>query len=244
MAPILFSHDGHCPICAKPATFAATQNWFRDFLLCSGCGSIPRERALMIAIDQWRPDWRNLTVHESSPGGRGVSVRLAKECKGYSWSHYFEGVAPGALHPSRGERCENLEALTFPDASFDLVVSQDVMEHIFEPDAAFAEIARVLKPGGMHIFTAPLVNKARASERRASRRANGDVQHHFEPEYHGNPVDPKGSLVTMNWGYDIVTHIFKASGMHSIIMQIDDIDRGVRAEFIEVVVSMKSGIAS
>ena len=36
-----------------------------------------------------------------------------------------------------------------------MFVTQDVLEHVFHPDRAIAEIHRVLKPGGMHIFTAP-----------------------------------------------------------------------------------------
>jgi hypothetical protein len=35
---------------------------------------------------------------------------------------------------------EDLEALTFPDESFDLVITQDVFEHVLRPAKAFAEI--------------------------------------------------------------------------------------------------------
>ena len=40
---------------------------------------------------------------------------------------------------------------TIPDASFDLVVSSDVFEHLDRPWLAAAEIARILKPGGLAI---------------------------------------------------------------------------------------------
>ena len=54
-----------------------------------------------------------------------------------------------------GQRSENLEALTFPDESFDLIIPQDVFEHVLRPAKAFAEIARTLKPGGVHVYTVP-----------------------------------------------------------------------------------------
>lgn len=40
------------------------------------------------------------------------------------------------------------EALTFPDGMFDHVFSWGVLHHTADPDKAFAEVARVLKPGG------------------------------------------------------------------------------------------------
>jgi ubiquinone/menaquinone biosynthesis C-methylase UbiE len=40
------------------------------------------------------------------------------------------------------------EALPFPDASFDVVVSRSAVHHFPDPPAAFREMARVVKPGG------------------------------------------------------------------------------------------------
>ena len=178
-------------------------------------------------------------LHESSPGGRGVSARLSRECRKYTYSHFFPDTTPGEINRVHKARCENLEALTFADATFDLFITQDVMEHVLDPKAAFREIARVLRPGGAHVFTVPLVRKNEPSRARAKRGADGAVELLMEAQYHGNPVDSKGSLVTMDWGYDIVDTIWEATGMPSQIIITDDIDRGIRAEFIDVIVSFK-----
>lgn len=47
------------------------------------------------------------------------------------------------------------EHLPFADASFDMVVSVWVLEHLEAPETVFAEVARVLKPGGHFIFLTP-----------------------------------------------------------------------------------------
>jgi hypothetical protein len=61
----------------------------------------------------------------------------------------------------------------------------------------------------------------------------------LDKQYHGNPVDETGSLVTMDWGYDIVQSVMTASDMPSQIIYTDDIGRGIRAEYIDVVISHK-----
>jgi SAM-dependent methyltransferase len=232
-----FSNSGNCPICVCDVTFTATGSGFRDLYLCDKCGSLPRERALMRVIETFYPAWQELTIHETSPAARGASARIAKESKHYIPSQYFPDTPGGSF--KWGYRSENIEALTFDDNSIDLHISQDVMEHIFNPELAFKEIARTLRPGGAHIFTVPIVNKYKKTSRRALLDAQGKVMHLKEAQYHGNPVDETGALVTFDWGYDICQKIHEASGMFTHLVQIDDLSQGIRAEYIDVLVSVK-----
>ena len=191
----------------------------------------------MTVLRERFPDWRTLTIHESSPVNRGASKLFAAECPHYIPSQFFKEKPPGAMVGRF--RCENLEQLTFADESIDLHVTQDVFEHVLCPERAFMEIARTLKPGGAHIFTAPLVNKDKPSKMRVEVDSTGAVAHLEPPEYHGNPIDSSGSLVTVDWGFDIRDHIAAACGLVTEIIRIDDLDSGIRAEYIEVLVTAK-----
>jgi SAM-dependent methyltransferase len=70
-----------------------------------------------------------------------------------SASDYADPDAPvaGAL-PS-----VDLEALSYPNNTFDLVLTSETLEHVPDLTAALREVYRVLKPGGSHIFTVPLL---------------------------------------------------------------------------------------
>lgn len=46
-------------------------------------------------------------------------------------------------------------AIPFPDATFDLVLATDIVEHVDDDVAALAELRRVLKPGGTLLLTVP-----------------------------------------------------------------------------------------
>lgn len=116
----------------KRAVFTARNARFRDYYVCEKCGSIPRERALMKVIESYYPNWRDLKIHESSPCGRGASLKLRGGANGYLATQFFPGVPLGGIHQS-GWRNEDLENQTFADGSFDLVITQDVFEHIFDP---------------------------------------------------------------------------------------------------------------
>lgn len=238
-ATALLSAAGTCPCCRQEVTFTATGEYLRDSFRCPECDSVPRERALMATLDRFFPWWPNATIHESSPVSRGASARIASECRYYHATQHWSDRDPGA-YVGR-VRNEDLEGQTYASGTFDLVVTQDVMEHVFDPDAAFREIARTLKPGGAHVFTTPLVNQARPSQQAARRAPGGEIVHLVEPEYHGNPIGPDGSLVTWRWGYDIVEHIYRASGLFSTIVYIDDLSQGIRAELNEVIVTRKGG---
>lgn len=190
---------GYCSVCEKYVPFTATTTNLRETLDCPVCKSVSRERALMLVINRYYPQWRDLHIHESSPGIRGVSRIMKKEGINYIGSHYYPGQELGKLIGSY--RNENLEEMTFPDNSFDLIITQEVMEHVYDPEKAFKEIARTLKKGGAHIFTIPVANKLNKSEVWATKGKDGKPVFLKEPEYHGNPIDSEGgSPVTMHWG--------------------------------------------
>ena len=104
---------------------------------------------------------------------------------------------------------ENLQKLSFPSDVFDVVTTNEVLEHVPSIDEALAEICRVLKPRGWHIGTAPFAVGQYDSIRRAE-LIDGKVNFLMEPEYHGNPVDEKGSLVFEVPGWDILERARKA----------------------------------
>lgn len=228
---------GWCPICGGGVTsFQAASGWLRDEYKCANCGSIPRERALMHVLNLVLPEWRRLRIHESSPAQRGASEAVRKACANYTPTHLFPGLPTGEYR--NGIRCEDLQNLTFPDAVFDVHITQDVFEHVPNPARAFQEIARTLAPGGAHVFTVPLVRKKEASRQRAI-VSGYKIEHLLSPKYHGNPVDPKGSLVITDWGYDIIEFIYQSCGLFTERFDLHYPYYGIEAEYIDVLVTRK-----
>src|SRR5438128_3730593 len=121
---------GYCPICQYWAIFIERDKWLRDGYQCIRCHSIPRGRALIYVLEKHFPNWRELRIHESSPGGTS-SEKLARECKNYVATHFFPDTPPGGT--KNGCRCESLEGQTFGDNEFDLIITQDVFEHVLNP---------------------------------------------------------------------------------------------------------------
>jgi SAM-dependent methyltransferase len=69
----------------------------------------------------------------------GIDVDLA-----ISGNHQVDGGCVG-----------DASMLPFRDAAFDLVFADNVLEHLTRPEAVFAEVARVLKPGGRFLVKTP-----------------------------------------------------------------------------------------
>ncbi|MDZ4704230.1 MAG: methyltransferase domain-containing protein [Saprospiraceae bacterium] len=57
--------------------------------------------------------------------------------------------------PNVEYRVENALNLTFPDNTFDLLLSMEVIEHVGHPERMVSEVRRVLKPGGLALITFP-----------------------------------------------------------------------------------------
>jgi SAM-dependent methyltransferase len=81
----------------------------------------------------------------------------------------------------------NLEKIGFAAASFDVVLTSDVMEHVRGIDAAHAEIHRVLKPGGLYIFTVPY-DAGSATHHQLVDTSGAEDRFLVPPQYHGDPL--------------------------------------------------------
>jgi SAM-dependent methyltransferase len=66
-----------------------------------------------------------------------------------SWRPHNQGGASDRIRMIEG-------GLPFPDGTFDVVVSNQVFEHIADPPRVLPEIRRVLKPGGVFLAIFPL----------------------------------------------------------------------------------------
>ena len=122
-----------------------------------------------------------------------------------SVSTWKPGRAPGeALGPRTTN--QDLERLTFPDAAFDVVLTSDVMEHVRLEQRAHEEVRRVLKPGGIYLFTVPHFRDRSTIERvkivdPADPSRDVDV---LPREYHGDANSEDGrALAYRSFGIDL-----------------------------------------
>lgn len=116
-----------------------------------------------------------------------------------------------------GVHIEDLSHLTFPSDHFDFVITNDVLEHVADIDDCLREIVRVMKPGGWHVGTHPFNLGSSESVKRAI-VTHGGVEYLLPPEYHGNPVSSKGSLVFEVPGWDILARA-RAAGFSTAFMR-------------------------
>jgi ubiquinone/menaquinone biosynthesis C-methylase UbiE len=186
---------------ARPHQVSAGDANFRETLLAHGFN--PRLRAVLailgdmpITADPWTP--RIYGSEALTPFALLLRQRFAR----YYGSEYAPTSEDQArIHPIPHQDITNLTLL---DQGFDVIISNEVLEHVPDLDLAFKEAARVLAPGGVLIATFPFAYCSEETSIRAILR-DGTIEHHAVPEYHGNPMDPAGgSLVFQVPGWDIL----------------------------------------
>lgn len=212
------------------------EHWFdlREGCRCLHCGSNLRSVQLAQAI---------LTELVARTGVRAPSLAAALRDSRIQDLAVAEINSAGNLHPflaslprlrlsefgsQRPEvPSEDLARLSYAAASFDLVITSETLEHISDLSAGLAEIHRVLKPGGAHVFTVPVVWDRPQSRRRAILQA-GRTVHMLPPSFHGSAQDPS-FLVFHEFGADFCTMV-AAAGFN--VTTLRDRDNPALAAFI------------
>jgi SAM-dependent methyltransferase len=195
--PMLVDHESGC----VEEDGSRTPNW-RERLICSHCGMNNRQRLVAKLVQQ-----------ATSQSTRSRIYLMEQVTPIFEWVRNLHGTD---VHGSEylgyeytggermnGIRHEDVMNLSFPNASFDLIVSNDVLEHIPDPERALRECFRVLKPGGTVLATFPF-HAANDTTRVRARLVGSSIEHLLPPQYHGNPVSSDGSLVFQDFGWDLL----------------------------------------
>lgn len=187
-------------------------NW-REGLLAFGKNS--RIRAVLRLIEQQFSSYDPINVSIYAPEAvTSFAMCLRGLFPRFLGSEYASTAAVrDSLYPIPHE---DLTCLTLRSSAFDLVTTNEVLEHVPAIDGALAEIVRVLKPGGWHIGTHPFAFMDSKGLVKA-RLVDGHVDFLMEPEYHGNPVGSP-SLVFETPGWDILDRA-RTAGFSSACMR-------------------------
>jgi len=90
-----------------------------------------------------------ITAIAAATGARCTGIDPSREMLRIARGQESTSPEEKGQHPEVAFQEASAEALPFPDGTFDLVYSVDVIHHIEDRDAAAGETARVLKSGGI-----------------------------------------------------------------------------------------------
>lgn len=109
-----------------------------------------------------RDEWVAANARAIAPGSRVLDVgagsgpyrHLFAHCEYHAHDFGQEPATIGNYTPLDYQ--SDITSIPVPDASFDVILCTEVLEHVPEPVRAIHEIARILRPGGKLLITAPL----------------------------------------------------------------------------------------
>ena len=138
-----------CPCCeTRFRKFVPIARSFDPDLECPRCGSYSRHRQL----------WLFLTRRMAVLSQPLALLHVAPEVFFYRRLEEAPNLSCVSLdlHAAHAMERLDIEALPYPDRSFDAVVCSHVLEHVADDRRAMGELCRVLKPGGWALLQAPV----------------------------------------------------------------------------------------
>jgi len=210
-----------------PSEVRCTDLNYRESLLADGLN--PRQRAVLDLLTTLSAaaDAGNATVY-ATEGITDFASRLRKRFPRFVGSEY----APTEVERKRIRPVEHqdLANLTYQDDAFDVVISNEVFEHLPDLPAALRELARVTRPGGTLLATFPFLPFVETSMTKARMRPDGSIEYLMEKEFHGNPMDATGgSLVFQVPAWDIVDMARAAGFWQAEFVLISSLRAGITA---------------
>lgn len=226
-----------CTVCGSLAMMKRVKENLRESCTCSACGATNRKRQIALVVcDAVRRTrhgrvnsirdlsrYPDLAIYNTETGG-AISHELSR-MEHYSSSEYF-GPEYKSGEIVKGKMHQDLMALSFDSESMDIVLSSDVFEHIPYPYKAHAEVYRVLRPKGRHIFTVPFYKTRLLDEHRTQIEADGNIIHTLPAMYHGDPVRPEGALVHNIFALEMLVNMAKI-GFRTNVYQIHSYWHGI-----------------
>lgn len=154
------SIQGVCSICGSRVQFRNVDPGnLREGLICPHCGAAGRDRFLIHVLSKclghreplarWPQD-KSIAIMETS-GRRAHPSFLSEKFSYWNTEYNPEKIRLG-IDP---QKYADIQKLTFPDETFDCVLSAEVFEHVRREDLGFREVFRVLKPAGWFLLQVP-----------------------------------------------------------------------------------------
>ncbi len=179
---------GRCPLCGNSRFISLRANAF--LTRCLGCkGNVTNLSLAPVIENHFDGRYEGKAAYELSTYGSTLTW-LQRHFREVTTSEYFPSEAPGS-HVN-GIFNQDVQALTFPDGSFDVITSNQVFEHVPDDIAGFKECFRTLKPGGALIFSVP-IHPIDSTRRIARLDAQGQIEFLGEPEFHDSRLGGRNS---------------------------------------------------
>ena len=173
---------GDCPLCGKTFFLSFKANPF--LTRCLRCKCNITNLSLIPVIKEHSKGDYNKSAYELSSYGCTLDF-LRRHFIKVQASEFFPGSDLGQLKD--GILNQDVQNLTFPNNSFDIITSNQVFEHVPDDIKGFSECHRVLRTSGAFIFTVPLYDTPETI--RKAVLMDNKIIFHGEPEYHDSRLD-------------------------------------------------------
>jgi SAM-dependent methyltransferase len=200
---------GFCNLSGTATYFAVTDSNLRENIIANSSRSINRYRQMVCALSLALFDHpyaslvditlyinhKNLKVYTAEANSSFFSYLkqyLRPELLFYS-EYFGDEYKSGEL--VNGIPHQDLQATSYGDEAFDIILTTDVFEHIPDALKAEREVVRILKKNGIYCFSVPVGGYYEKDIVLADLDEHGQIRYYAEPQYHGDPVRPEEGIL-------------------------------------------------